>query len=561
MKKYCFCILLICVATRLWGISDSSSQLRERLYVQTDKHLYLAGEQVLIKVVTTDAELKPIDFSKVAYIELVDSHASRIQIMISVSNATGTGQMQLPVDLPSGYYRLKAYTQYMRNEGSDAFFEKQIAVLNTFQSGYHLTEIETEIVPISTRSVENGNPRLQPDKTTYTKREHGKLTINGLPENIHTLTVSVVGKEIVPVAWAGRLFLENRTKRAAEFTDEFIPEYEGHIITGKIINNETERQQGDLIVSPAISFPGDEIRFYSGQKTEDGDLRFFTSGVLGTTEIATIAYNTDERFRVDIASPFVLTHTPEQLSPLLIDSACYRTLLERSVALQLSHYFTDSDDAENPKISQSNFRAEPTRKFPLDDYTRFTTMREVFIEFITGARFRRNAGKWEISILVSTSNYMSFGIMPLVLLDGVPVVDHDAIYNYDPLLVEHINLYYGPFIMGGYRFDGIVELLTYRGLHQNLTLNRASQVLKYEMPQLPYRFNAPDYSIENNRISRVPDGRHTLLWQPDVRTEGKTSVSVPFNTSDLTGEFQAIVEGITKDGKIFFAETVFKVEN
>ena len=198
--------------------------------------------------------------------------------------------------------------------------------------------------------------------------------------------------------------------------------------------------------------------------------------------------------------------------------------------------------------------------YPLDEYTRFTTMREVFIEFIIGARFRRNAGKQELSVFVKRGDNYTYGMMPLVLLDGVPITDHDAIYNYDPLTVERINTYYGPYTLGGYIFDGIIELMTYRRLHENLNLNRSSQIITYEGPQLPYRLNTPDYSEDKNRRSRMPDGRHTLLWNPDVWTDGKTSIRLPFDTSDLTGEFQATVEGITNDGKFISATSFFKVE-
>jgi hypothetical protein len=77
---------------------------------------------------------------------------------------------------------------------------------------------------------------------------------------------------------------------------------------------------------------------------------------------------------------------------------------------------------------------------------------------------------------------------------------------------------------------------------------------------MPYRFQTPDYSEENSRQSRMPDARHTLLWSPNINTDGETTVIIPFNTSDLTGEFQATVEGITKDGKFIFATVFFRVE-
>ena len=563
MKRYFCCILLIFITLNF----VEASPLRERVYLQTDKHLYLAGEPVLMKLLTTGSDLIPLTFSKIAYVELVNDSIAQLQIKIELTNGTGTGQILLPADLPTGYYRLIAYTQFMRNEGVDVFFEKNIAVLNTFQSGYQLTEKEqedTENYFSSAQDSNNNTFSLQPDKATYMPRTRGELILSGLPENIHTLSITIAGKDIVPVTESdASLLRKNLTKQSDEFSGDFLPEYEGHIVTGKIIDNQTGGTGvAEVSLIAGLAFPANNgIRFFAGQKSGTNDVRFFTSGISGTNEIATVAYNTGERYRIDIQSPFVNRYAPKQMPELRIDSIYYDQTLARSVALQVFRYFSENR-SENQNVPEPYFKMKPNWSYPLDEYTRFTTMREVFIEFITGARFRRNAGngKQELQILVTSSNRNAYGTMPLVLLDGVPITDHDIIYNYDPLLVEQINIYNGPFIMGGYPFDGIVELLTYRRLHQDLSLNKSTQILTYEGPQLPYRFNTPDYSEEKNRISRMPDARHTLLWNPDVQTDGKTSIRLPFDTSDLAGEFQVTVEGITKEGKIIFATTFFNVE-
>ena len=666
MKRYFCCILLIFITLDF----AKALQLRERVYVQTDKNLYLAGEPIQMKLLTTDSELIPLVFSKVAYVELVDDSLARLQIKIELTNGTGAGQMILPVDLPTGYYRLIAYTQFMRNEGVDVFFEKNIAVLNTFQSGYQ--PAEEEYNEENNLRSEISNFKLQTDKTTYTTRTSGELILNDLPGNIHTLSVSIAGKELVPVTRSDiALFQENRTKQAGGNATQqlrtldslllvlqsvdnnslntvadleqlmsnelkrineiltnqesgistrqmrFFPEYEGHIITGKIVENQIgqvtnqieqvtneirrlrildsllqAQQSSDLeqFVSDerrrisenltnlesllysnneilltnfiVIAFPTDNgIRVFAGQNYGTGDVRFFTSGISGTKEIATVVYSADEKYKVEIQSPFVNRYASKQMPALYIDTAYYGQALARSVALQVFRYFSDNL-SENQNIPEPHFKMEPTWSYPLDEYTRFTTMREVFIEFIIGARFRRNPGngKQELQVLVTSGGRSVYGTMPLVLLDGVPVADHDAIFNYDPLLVQQINIYYGPFMMGGYHFDGIIELLTYRGLHQDLNLNRSSQIIEYEGPQLLNRSDTPYYSEEKNRNSRMPDARHTLLWNPDVQTDRKTSIRLPFDTSDLTGEFQATVKGVTKDGKIIFATTFFRVE-
>ena len=633
MKKHFWSILLIgitfnfvgCFAVQLFG-NAGNIELRERIYVQTDKQLYLAGEPIRMKFLTTNHEQIPIAFSKIAYAELVADSLARMQIIVELTKGTGEGIMQLPADLPTGYYRLIAYTQYMRNEGSEVFFEKSIAVLNTFQSDYYPVETESKGDELQARSTINnlsnsGTISLQSNKAMYATREHGELMLSGLPDNIHTLSVSIAGKDLIQVTETEQsLFRKrdnvaitqqvsdqmrvldsllqilqstddhtrdivvnleqltsNELKKISEILTnstsvsqgneitvqqmEFLPEYEGHILRGKIIDNQTGEEGGDeTFLIPGISFPTTEgIRFFVGQKTETGDVRFFTLGISGAKEVATIVYHADEKYHVDIQSPFVSRFTPKQMPVLRVDSAYYGQLLERSVALQVFHYFSE-DPAENRNVSEPYMRMKPSQSYPLDEYTRFTTMREVFTEFIDGARFRRTDGKWGISVLFNRGSYYEYRTMPLVLLDGTPISNHDIIFNYDPLTVEQINIYYGPYTLGGHIFDGIVELITYRRLHADLNLNKATQIISYEGPQLPYRFYTSDYSDEKNRQSRMPDGRHTLLWNPDLQTDGKTSIRLAFDTSDLTGEFQATVEGITKDGKHVFVTSLFKVE-
>ncbi len=77
---------------------------------------------------------------------------------------------------------------------------------------------------------------------------------------------------------------------------------------------------------------------------------------------------------------------------------------------------------------------------------------------------------------------------------------------------------------------------------------------------LPHcHFYAPSYAGESKPDSRIPDYRHTLLWIPELNAQGQTRISVPFDTSEITGEFQVKVEGLTKDGKAICGVVYFTV--
>ena len=62
-----------------------------------------------------------------------DSASAVVQARLVLEKGVGDGCLQLPSTLPTGNYRLVAYTRYMRNEGEEVFFEKPLAVVNTFR--------------------------------------------------------------------------------------------------------------------------------------------------------------------------------------------------------------------------------------------------------------------------------------------------------------------------------------------------------------------------------------------------------------------------------------------
>ncbi len=113
--------------------ASKPSFLQEKIYVHTDRTFYIAGEIMWFKIYCVEASTHQlVDLSKVAYIELLDStHKPIAQAKIPLQNGDGNGSFALPVTLASGNYQLRAYTNWMKNEEANHFFEKNITVINT----------------------------------------------------------------------------------------------------------------------------------------------------------------------------------------------------------------------------------------------------------------------------------------------------------------------------------------------------------------------------------------------------------------------------------------------
>ena len=112
-----------------------AKELKEKIYLQTDKSLYISGEICWFKSYIVDAsQNKPFTLSKVAYVELLNRDSKPVlQGKILLQKGIGNGSFFIPLYLPSGSYKIRVYTNWMKNFGPEYFFEKDITVINTMK--------------------------------------------------------------------------------------------------------------------------------------------------------------------------------------------------------------------------------------------------------------------------------------------------------------------------------------------------------------------------------------------------------------------------------------------
>lgn len=129
---------------------------KEKIFLHTDKNFYLAGEIVWFKMYYVDgASHLPTDISKAGYVEIIDRTRKAVaQAKISLSEDGGSGSFYLPLSLNSDNYILRAYTNWMKNEGAAAFFEKTISIVNTIKPVE--APVQLSAIPVSARFFPEG---------------------------------------------------------------------------------------------------------------------------------------------------------------------------------------------------------------------------------------------------------------------------------------------------------------------------------------------------------------------------------------------------------------------
>ena len=183
--------------------------------------------------------------------------------------------------------------------------------------------------------------------------------------------------------------------------------------------------------------------------------------------------------------------------------------------------------------------------YELDAYTRFPLMEELFIEYISEVSFRRTQQGRELFVfMLDDFRLVPYESQPcLVLLDGIPVQDHNVIFDYDPLLVERIVIYPNTYFMGGRTYQGIINFKTYRGDLPSYTFESNDRVVEFEGVSYPVVSWLPDTS------EGVPDLRQTILWHPLIELAPGESKALDFCLPSYNGVFKVAVEGFDSEGK------------
>jgi hypothetical protein len=142
-------------------------------------------------------------------------------------------------------------------------------------------------------------------------------------------------------------------------------------------------------------------------------------------------------------------------------------------------------------------------------------------------------------------------IMPTkatVLLDGVLFTDLTYISTLGTKDIKKIYVYQTEILYGTLTFYGILLINTYDGKVPKSYLNKYTYVYNNKV-QLPFESTEGTGTMPRNyEIDNYPDLRQSLYWQPSLMVTGRNKIIIEFRTSELKGDYQISVQGITSGG-------------
>jgi len=133
-------------------------QPQEKVYMQLDKPYYAVGDDIWFKAyVTLGGKHQLSALSGVLNVELINDRDSiKKALKLPIEAGVAWGDIKLSDSLfTEGSYHIRAYTNYMRNAGSDYFFDQTIVIGNAITNSV-FTKVKYTYAPL-----ENGHQKVK----------------------------------------------------------------------------------------------------------------------------------------------------------------------------------------------------------------------------------------------------------------------------------------------------------------------------------------------------------------------------------------------------------------
>jgi len=170
----------------------------EKVHLHLDKPYYVLGDTIWFKAYVVKGSTNYLsNISGALYVELINEKDSLIRsLKIPVIGGTSMGDFTLDEGVDSGNYRIRAYTQWMRNAGEEYFFDQSFKVsgIGRFNTNTVATNGEDSLLQSDIQFFPEGGLLVG----GITSRLAFKVTsMNGLGINVKGVVLDQSGKSLV----------------------------------------------------------------------------------------------------------------------------------------------------------------------------------------------------------------------------------------------------------------------------------------------------------------------------------------------------------------------------
>ncbi len=578
------------------GNADINRQHHEYVLLHTDRDMYVAGEVLYFKVSLISREDEENLKSGIFYLVMRNQTGPVVSSSYKFDGIHADGIIYLHDTLPSGYYELLTYTNWMRSMGEDTFFCKTIFIANRFdnaiKSGWSVFA-SNDAAPdgpalimapdsraghdftvnrkpaVFRNEVDGGSQTMDviiehPQHAAKREKLSLSLTLNGVDNDKALVSISVSQRETIASVSAACLpasFPEPFDEGLYAGMRTHFMETDAYILSGQVTDKRTSMPLGDATM--VLSTPDSLVNMMYVKSGKDGIFHFAIPPAYSNRDLFFSVYTPE----IDIApvisfwDKFALTRP---FNPVMFLNETALEQLAKSQDLVRAKIAYGAEEIQIKEIepevagTPEPLYAKPVQLVSPGEYTFFEDLQEISREIVPFWRIRRSGNTYRSS-LVCAETRLVLPAAPVYFLDGIIVYDINPLIYLNSAMIDRIEMHNLHWVFGAVELPGIVAIFT-----------KTAEYLRI-LPDLPYASAHhvifphtttvhAGTSHENKEINpAAPDLRQVLYWNPQVVLQAGKSTEISFFSGDLSGDYVVRVEGISPDGSAVHATATISI--
>lgn len=534
----------------------------EKIRLFTDRSIYCVNEKMYFTAeYSCIEELESLSWSNVLYVELIRWNGARLAGMkLKLTYPSTSACVEIPGNIPSGNYYLRAYTRWMRNYPATEYAYTRVKIVNPFRpetdDGPSETTLPEELAIIKvTRGKQVNGINCVTDKKVYKPGE--KVILDMQVDNINLVgmdryCITVVKPGAIDTTYE---YFEADTDLPANkltFVD-YLPEIRGITISGEVTDKSakvplkdvpviiSETQSGEYF---AISTTDERGRFLFSLPDMQKQRDFFVQ-----TEFPSDIHVDNGYCNRAIMLPYIAFGMNKDEMDLIREF-----MINQQITDRFRHVKEKISDSIQEKSMPLVFYGSKKVVYYTDEYIELPDIKEFIYEIIIEATIMNDNEKIShISMRRPDNAYC----LPLLFMDNIRINDSERLLKTPLSRIERVEVINADYMVGSLKFNGIMSFYSRNKDFAGIELNRNSLFFTYDM----FSDTLPGFSFNNTPPDeRTPDRKNLLYWNPDIRLTSGVKTTISFFTSDCPGDYVVFVRSKNQaDQGGIFGECYFSV--
>lgn len=523
----------------------------EKIRLFTDRSIYCVNEKIYFTVgYTCNEELESLSWSNVLYVELIRWNGTMLAGMkLKLTDHMTSAGMEIPGDILSGNYYLRAYTRWMRNYTATEYAYIRVKIVNPFRSGTDEGPADSTESP-GLPAFNDARGRLingiscVTDKKEYEPGEEAEVELHidsKDPFDFDSYFISVAKAGITDTT---DRYMEAGSGIAANIPDyiDYLPEIRGITISGTVADKSTGLPVNDCVVSLSETQSGEYFATY--RSDERGRFVFSLPDMHGAhdffiqAEIAAEIHIDKSYCNQAIKLPYIAFDMNSDERDFARE-----VLINQQITDRFNRNKDRLTDSLHPGIKPLVFYGSKKTVYLTDKYIELPDVKEFIYEVVLEATILNDRDKTSLISLRRPDNGY---YLPLMLMDNIKIDDPEQLLKIPLTKIERVEVINADYVVESIKYNGIMSFYSRNKDFAGLELNKNSLFFSYDL------FSDISTGFDFDRRPsdrRIPDRRILLYWNPDLRLPAAEKTRISFITSDCTGNYMVFVRSKNSPGQ------------